>query len=237
MKKRTILEFIVAIVAIPLMLDKMVFANKIISHISNDAWASFFGSYIGGVCTLITVFITISYNNRQIREQQAIQQATQKEEARLHIRPYLCTSTFDFKRDVIIGDCDRIIEFEAEHPQKGYRGLAENLRTVIEHSSSTNLLHIAYRIGNIGAGSAVDMVLYVNGFQIKTYVAKDKIAHLYFIVWTLQEDKINIEIEMTYTDVESRGHYLKKDVLYFEKESNGTYKSHMDNGEIQLLDN
>lgn len=236
MKKKTVLEFIIAIVAIPLILEKIVFANNIISHVSNDAWASFFGSYIGGVCTLITVFITISYNNQQIREQQAIQRAVQKEEARLHIRPYLCTSTFDFKRDVVIGDCDRIIEFEAEHPQKGYGGLAEILRTTIEHSTSTDLLHIAYRIGNVGAGSAVNMDIHVNGFQVKTYVAKDKIAHLYFIVWTLQEDKINIEIEMKYTDVESRGHYLKKDILFFEKESNGTYKSHMDNGDIQLLD-
>ena len=61
MRKRDfILLFIIAIVA-PLLLDCLVFGNSIPSNISNEAWTGFLGSYIGGLCTMAAVFITIKY--------------------------------------------------------------------------------------------------------------------------------------------------------------------------------
>lgn len=59
-------------------------------HLDNNAWLSFWGSYIGGVCTLFAMIITIKFekNNRQ-------------EEKRLSVLPYLmfriseCEYTFD----------------------------------------------------------------------------------------------------------------------------------------------
>ena len=46
-----------------------------------------------------------------------------------------------------------------------------------------------------------------------------------------------IEIRDYIEDHREKNTELEKLYKYFEKESNGTYKSHMDNGEIQLLDN
>ncbi|MGM9958624.1 MAG: hypothetical protein ACI32B_05180 [Erysipelotrichaceae bacterium] len=74
MKKRYFI-FLVLAIATPLLLDIFVFGNSIPSNITNEAWASFLGSYIGGLCTVVSVFITVKYykdsDNR--KEKAAIQ--------------------------------------------------------------------------------------------------------------------------------------------------------------------
>ena len=75
MRKRDfILLFTIAIVA-PLLLDFLVFGNSIPSNISNEAWAGFLGSYIGGLCTMAAVFITVKYykDSDKKKEKAAIQ--------------------------------------------------------------------------------------------------------------------------------------------------------------------
>lgn len=75
MKKRTIvLSLIVAILA-PLLIDYFIFGNTIPSNISNEAWAGFLGSYIGGLCTMMAVFITVKYykDSDKKKEKAAIQ--------------------------------------------------------------------------------------------------------------------------------------------------------------------
>ena len=49
MKKRKIVYFIIAVIAIPIAIDWLVFSNAFPSHITNEAWAGFLGSYIGGL--------------------------------------------------------------------------------------------------------------------------------------------------------------------------------------------
>lgn len=46
-------------------IDLLVFSNTFPSYITNEAWAGFLGSYIGGLCTMTAVFITISDNNKK----------------------------------------------------------------------------------------------------------------------------------------------------------------------------
>lgn len=74
---RKIQYLLIAIVAIvaPILIDILVFGNSIPSNISNEAWAGFLGSYIGGVCTLIALAATIHYykDSDKKKEKAAIQ--------------------------------------------------------------------------------------------------------------------------------------------------------------------
>ncbi len=54
------------IILIPAFIDKFIFGNNIPSNISNEVWAGFLGSYLGGIATLAAVFITILDNNRKL---------------------------------------------------------------------------------------------------------------------------------------------------------------------------
>ncbi|MBN4051136.1 MAG: hypothetical protein COA82_07945 [Alkaliphilus sp.] len=51
------------LIAIPLLIEKLIFQNDVFSVISNEAWTSFFGSYIGGVlggiCTLLAIYFSL----------------------------------------------------------------------------------------------------------------------------------------------------------------------------------
>ena len=132
MKKSIILAFLLGAVAIPIILDRVIFSNCIYSNITNGEWASFLGSYIGGVCTLIAVFMTISDNNKKFKEQKDIQQEKEDEEKRLRVRPYLNTGFCDFKQEVNIQNSDRIIEMEAEIPRKMYYNLGNGRRMQID---------------------------------------------------------------------------------------------------------
>ena len=91
MTKRKIVTFFIVAIGIPLLIDWMIFANRFPSSISNEAWAGFLGSYIGGLCTMVAVFITIEDNNKKISEQRRTQEIQEKEQRRLNIRPYLDT--------------------------------------------------------------------------------------------------------------------------------------------------
>lgn len=55
---------------IPLFLNNFIFGNNYISKVSNDGWASFFGSYIGGaiggIGTLVAMYITLKQTQKQI---------------------------------------------------------------------------------------------------------------------------------------------------------------------------
>lgn len=67
--KRKIAFFIGVAIAIPFVLDCFIFSNIFPSHISNEVWAGFLGSYIGGLCTVGALFITINDNNKKIELQ------------------------------------------------------------------------------------------------------------------------------------------------------------------------
>ena len=49
-------------VVIPIGLEVFIFSNGYVSNVTNDGWASFFGGYIGGMATLLAVFLTIDDN-------------------------------------------------------------------------------------------------------------------------------------------------------------------------------
>lgn len=75
MRKRDFILLLVLAILMPLLLDSLVFGNSISSNISNEAWAGFLGSYIGGLCTMAAVFITVKYykDSDKQKEKAAIQ--------------------------------------------------------------------------------------------------------------------------------------------------------------------
>lgn len=68
------LLLLLLLIFIPLILNEFIFDNDYVTKVSNDAWASFFGSYIGGaiggVGTLIAMYITLQHTQKQILESQ-----------------------------------------------------------------------------------------------------------------------------------------------------------------------
>ena len=71
-KKIIFLVFLVfiCIVFLPFILNVIIFENNYVTKVSNDGWASFFGSYIGGVIggigTLVAMVITVRQTQQQI---------------------------------------------------------------------------------------------------------------------------------------------------------------------------
>ena len=86
-----IIGFIALIIVVPLLIDLFIFGNAFPSNIDNQAWAGFLGSYLGGIATLVAVFITISDNNKKIEEQKLYEQERIAEEKKAAVKPYLDT--------------------------------------------------------------------------------------------------------------------------------------------------
>ena len=68
-----IIGFVVLIIAIPFLIDVWIFGNTFPSNIDNQTWAGFFGGYLGGIATLVAVFITIWDNNKKIERQRELE--------------------------------------------------------------------------------------------------------------------------------------------------------------------
>ena len=86
MKKPIMLIIIVLIVviAVPIAIDRFVFANNYPSAISNEAWASFLGSYIGaiigGAVSLSGIALTIRFTRGQNRRDRELQRSDFKKQ-------------------------------------------------------------------------------------------------------------------------------------------------------------
>ena len=76
-----------------------------------------------------------------------------------------------------------------------------------------NYIYLKCIIRNIGAGSAVDMKVFVNSFSENITIAKDEIVTLFFMISIKKEEKIPLKIVLDYWDVEKRGHYIQKESL------------------------
>lgn len=76
---------LILLLFIPIILNKYIFDNAYATNVSNDGWASFLGSYIGGaiggIGTLVAMYITIKQTQKQIfdSENKNIQNERRKE--------------------------------------------------------------------------------------------------------------------------------------------------------------
>ena len=205
MEKRKIVYFIIAAIAFPIAIDWLVFSNAFPSHITNEAWAGFLGSYIGGLCTMAAVFITISDNNKKIKEQEKQRKLQQEEEKRLNIRPYLHTS---------------MVHFDISPSRRKQIEITNKMQ-------ESRLLCVDYIISNVGAGSAINMVATVNNFKENMAIAKNETVQLLCIIYIRDNTPSDLKIKLTYSDVEERGRYEKEEIIHIDIDENGELISRM----------
>lgn len=201
--------------------------------LDNQAWAGFLGGYLGGAATLAAVFITISDNNRKLKKQQietSEKELKQKEELyfkehnsrKQSIRPYLDTRFNFIFESCDAGINDRIFDLKGENVLKVRYRILESDNIFIENSNRTNdLVVLKYYIRNVGAGSAVNMKIYLNQFPCDISIAKDEEVNLYLFINFNALDKIHLNFKYDYWDVDEIGHYYQEDsvcLCFDEKE-------------------
>lgn len=228
---------LIAVMA-PVLIDWLVFANVCPSNISNEAWAGFLGSYIGGVCTMAAVFITINDNNKKLKDQHDMQEAQEKEQKRLNVRPYLDTRYRYFNYDITMGPNDRVFEIENEYTQRSFFDLIPSRRKQIQVTNSAEYsrqLYINYIIRNVGAGSAVDMIASINNFKERIAIAKNETVQFLCIVTILDDTPSDLKIKLDFSDVEGRGRYSKEEIIHIEVDQDNELVSKMIKREEQKL--
>ena len=214
LKRIGVAIFILLIPAIPAFIDKFIFGNSIPSNISNEAWAGFFGSYIGGIATLAAVFITILDNNRKLENQKQAEKDAALEERKLFIKPYLDTRHKYFKQNAETEENDRIVEIEGNSVKKVRYNFTESDNHLIEvRQSDAEFVYLQYIIRNIGLGSAIDVNIVINGFPTKMAIAKEEKVNFYLLIDTQKMEETAINIEIDYCDTDYKAHYFQRDCI------------------------
>ncbi len=213
------------IILLPIMIDWFIFGNSFPSNIDNQTWASFLGGYLGGVATLVAVFITIKDSNKKIelqkketeeRENEYKRELEKKEaeQKKYSIKPYLDTRFNFFDEKAIVNMNDRVFDMVEEKVERVRYSLTSTDRKFIEIGrSSGSYVFLKYIIRNIGAGSAVDMKIIVNDFQEDIAISRDEIVGIYLLIKIEDSHEIKLDIKLEYWDVEKRGHYYQNDSM------------------------
>ena len=216
-----IIGFVVLIIAIPFLIDVWIFGNTFPSNIDNQTWAGFFGGYLGGIATLVAVFITIWDNNKKIERQRELEKEQREEQKKYTVRPYLDTRYIFFNEESKFGINDRVFDFRAGKVEKVRYGFTSMDEQFIKMRQSVpNYIYLKYIIRNIGAGSAVNMKVNVNNFSEKISIAKDETVSLFFLINMGKEKNVPFKIMLDYWDVEKRAHYNQTE--NFDVVVNGT---------------
>lgn len=199
---------IASVIAVPIFIDFFVFGNAFSSNIDNQAWAGFLGSYLGGIATLVAVFITIWDNNKKIEIQRQSEKEQLVEQKKYAVRPYLDTRYMFFNEESKFGINDRVFDLKAGKVEKVRYDLTSTDKQYIKMRQPVpNYIYLKYTIRNIGAGSAVDMKVSVNDFSEKISIAKDETVTLFLLISMEKEENVPLKIILDYWDVEKRAHY------------------------------
>lgn len=211
-KNLKIVCFVVLIIVIPMLLDIFIFGNTFPSNIENQTWAGFLGSYLGGIATLVAVFITISDNNKKIEEQKRTEKEQLIEQKKYAVRPYLETRYIFFNDNSEVGLNDRVFDIKegiVEKVRYGFTSMDENF--IKMRQSVPNYIYLKYIIRNIGAGSAVDMKVSINGFSERISIAKDETVNLFMLISMGKEKTVPFNILLDYWDIEKIAHYHQEE--------------------------
>lgn len=215
---------ILAVFIIPICIDQWIFGNSFPSFISNEAWASFLGSYIGGICTMAAVFINILYSNFTLNVQKREQEKKELEQKKTSIRPYLDTRQTKFNEDIKMGPNDRYVQMQDDQTiaimYSMNNALIDGIKRAL-NDKKTSKQFINYTVHNIGAGSAVDMVASINNYEERIAIAKDETVHLLLEINLTNKKEFCINIKLKFSDIESCAHYRKIETFkYYENHNN-----------------
>lgn len=205
--------------AIPVFIDKFIFGNAIPSNISNEAWAGFLGSYLGGIATLVTVFITILNNDRKLENQKQAEKEAALEQRKLFIKPCLDTRYIFFDQKAQTEENDRIVEIEGDTVKWVRNYFRETEKHLIAaRQSDAQFVYLQYIIRNLGLGSAIDVNIVINGFPTIMTIAKDEKVGFYLMIDVQKLKEITINIEIDYWDTDHRAHYFQKDCFVINRD-------------------
>ena len=63
------IAFIGIAFGVPLFLEFFIFRNNFPSELYNDEWASFLGSFLGGLISLVGIYLTIRYTQEENKKE------------------------------------------------------------------------------------------------------------------------------------------------------------------------
>lgn len=116
-----IMAIIAATFLIPLFIDWVIVGNGFPSHLTNGEWASFLGSFLGGIATMLAVVFTLRYNEKQRIREEKRREEEKKEEKRVYLDfVYHWNATIKGLRDYetdkaknvyMFKDCDMVAEY------------------------------------------------------------------------------------------------------------------------------
>ena len=131
---------IVLIILIPIGIDHLIIGNGIYSNISNSDWVSFLGSYIGSLIgagvSVVGIFMTIKFSEKQSKNDREFMIEMNREERRLSISPLLICQTDN-----------NIHKFDS------------SFISSLDGEKSNTPFNVLIVITNVGIGDAVDFEL------------------------------------------------------------------------------
>lgn len=208
-----VIGFVLIVCLLPVFIDKLIFGNNIRGNVSNEIWAGFLGSYIGGIATLMAVFITIDDNNKKIEEQR-----------KFLLRPYLDSQHNFFNQESITLENDRVFDIIGNAVQQMRYTFSPTDKNLIQSRQSVSkYVFLKYSVRNVGAGSAVNVMITINNFPVEIAIAKDETINLYLLIDMQNSKESILDIKIDYWDVEHRAHYSQKDCLAIDIE--GSHQS------------
>lgn len=231
-KKKGTLKIVIIVILsillvflIPVGIDQWIFGNSFPSFITNEAWASFLGSYIGGICTMAAVFINIKYSNYTLDLQKKDQEKKELEMKKTSIRPYLDTRQTVFNEETKMGPNDRYVQMEDDRTITIIYSMNDALSDSIKRalaSEKSSKQFVNYTIRNVGAGSAVDMFVSINNHKDQIAIAKDETVHILLEINLRNKKEFYINIQLEYSDIENCAHYRKTESFRYYENHNKT---------------
>jgi len=189
------IAFIVLVVGIPLIMDKWIIGNNFKSNISNSDWVSFFGSYfgaiLGGLFTLVAIYITYNQNNK-LHTENANNLIEMK---RLDVMPFM---DMKIEKSITEDHITKPMVCVILNEDGTYNTASSNVDITEIHEKYRGDMHWVYLLENIGNNSAHTMEVCLNDtivdFGIHIEKGKIKIFHL-LIPRNMKDVKLSFKVE------------------------------------------
>jgi hypothetical protein len=187
--------FIVLVIGIPLIIDNWIIGNDFQSNISNSDWVSFLGSYIGailgGLFTLVAIYITYNQNNK-LHSENANSLIEMK---RLDVMPFM-----DMKIEKSITEeyFSKPMFCVILNGDGTYSTASSNIDIAEFHEAYRGNMHWVYLLKNIGNNSAHSMQISLNDniIDFGTHIEKGKTKTYHLLIPRNMKDiKLNFRIE------------------------------------------
>lgn len=219
-----IMIIVVSVVVIPFIVDRIVFYEEFPSNVDGTARAGFMGGYLGGIATLIALVVTINHNDKENRIQRDKERIKEIDRRKHSIRPYLYTDIKYFEADISFNENDRFYYIKNDQVEEVHYNLIKSeMAKISAHHSSFHreIVPIKYLIRNVGSGSAIDVIVSINGFDEEFAVSKYEEVKLLLMIYLTDVKNVDLNIVIRYSDCESLADYETKETIKVELKNDG----------------